>query len=410
MEKLKVKSKILIVDDDKITPLIIEKYLNNQDYETQIADSAVEGSAMMMKDHFNLVITDINMPEINGLEFMLWIKQNFPKTNVIIMTAFGNDEIKSFVNQNGAVNYFEKPVNLKELGAFVQNTLTEKHKVEEINLIDFIQMIAASGQNKLVYSIDHIANKIGMIYVKGTSIVHATCAGLEGTEAFYEIIKMENAMFSDHPWKEPASTTIDVFFEELIIEAIRIKIDLRKQKEQAEKQRELEEKKKEQKNQALVRSQEKALQRANSQMEALEKIKTEQSISSKLIVYESGVVMGITLGVSKKDEVIQLMKNFSKINAESQRDNQMMIFDDLSMTVLFNENGVAEEINLAKLYKGRTNLGISIGDTIQSAIAVYGKPKICTVKGAVWDNIAFFSQDNEIISSIRLRNAEFFSS
>ncbi|MFN4151001.1 MAG: hypothetical protein ACK4IX_08650, partial [Candidatus Sericytochromatia bacterium] len=129
----------------------------------------------------------------------------------------------------------------------------------------------------------------------------------------------------------------------------------------------------------------------------------------KLTIYESGVVMGITVGQSTKNEVVQIMKEYSKTDGDSQKNNQMMIFDDISVTILFNERGTAEEVHLGKFYKGKTDKGIGIGNTISEAIEVYGKPKICTIKGAIWDNLAFFSQENTYITSVKLRNVQFFS-
>ncbi|MFN4152971.1 MAG: response regulator, partial [Candidatus Sericytochromatia bacterium] len=214
-----MSAKILIVDDDQITPLIIEKYLKSHGYITTVANSAVEASQVMREEFFNLVITDINMPEINGLEFMLWIKQNFPACKVIIMTAFGSDEIKNFTKVNGAVNYFEKPVNLKELTKEVKNLLENKlSSTQEILLKDILQMIAVSGQKKVISVDEPIKGKTGHIYIKGIFPIHAEYGELYGEEAFKAILSEEQIMFFDLDWVDPPVKSIDKTVDILLSE------------------------------------------------------------------------------------------------------------------------------------------------------------------------------------------------
>ncbi|MFN4150857.1 MAG: hypothetical protein ACK4IX_07920, partial [Candidatus Sericytochromatia bacterium] len=76
----------------------------------------------------------------------------------------------------------------------------------------------------------------------------------------------------------------------------------------------------------------------------------------------------------------------------------------LSLTILFSENEVVSEMRFGKLYKGKTSKGIKIGDELKKGIDVYGKPDVFTLKGAIWKNIALFSSDGNIITSIRIRN------
>lgn len=392
-----MSAKILIVDDDQITPLIIEKYLKSQGYITTVANSAVEASQLMKEEFYNLVITDINMPEINGLEFMLWIKQNFPACKVIIMTAFGSDEIKNFVKLNGAVNYFEKPVNLKDLTKQVQDLLDKKlSSTQELTLRDILQMIAVSGQNKVISVDEPIKGKVGDIYIKGLYPIHAEYGELYGEEAFKAILSEEQIMFYDLDWVDPPVKSINKNVDVLLSE---IDKDLKKEVKIETKSEA----------QALVKAENKLLVRRKEQDKALETFSTKTTLKDKLTIYESGVVMGITVGQTTKNEVVDIMKEYSKTDAESQKNNQMMIFDDISVTILFNERGTVEEVHLGKFYKGKTDKGIGIGNTIAEAVEIYGKPKICTIKGAIWDNLAFFSQENTYITSVKLRNVQFFS-
>ncbi len=395
-----INNKILVVDDNEITTKVIEKFLLKKGYPVVTTDSAVKGAEILKTQRFGLIITDINMPEVNGIEFLLWIKNHFPKSQVILMTAYGTDEIREFALKKGVISYLEKPVNLEQLDQFIRDNLTETGfygDIRDIELLDFIKIISFSRESKLVYVIDYVNNKTGVIYLKKGNAVHAECAELSGKKAFFSILEMENGVFSDSPWEEPPQETINIMINELLEEMDQeIEKNLRPKLAQPLIKENL----------SLVRSTSKHLEKAMAQKEALDKISQETDFKKKLTIYESGVVLGIVIGVSKKDEVSQIMNQYSSININPQYQNQMFFYDDLSLTILFNEYGTVEELNFGSLYKGKTSMGIGIGDSIEKSIEVYGKPKICTIKGAVWENIAFFSQSVNYITSIRLRNLD----
>lgn len=395
------KKRILIVDDDPITPLIIEKYLSMQGFEVITAQSAKEG-ANILKSHFiDLVITDLVMPEVNGLEFMLWIKEHSPRSSVIIITAYGSHAIKKFANQRGALNYFEKPVNLKELNTFIKDSFIDKGfsgGILEITLMDFIQIIVLSKSKKLISVVDPVENSEGKIYINNGNIIHAESKNLSGKEAFFSIFEMKSGIFFDLPWVEPIESTIKTDFFQLVLEKAIVtdEENLKHNKTPNKKEN------------SIVRARPKFLEKIIEKNEAIAILNKETNPIRRLCIYESGVALGIVLGKTGKDEVIMEMVKYSNVSASLQRENQIFIFDDISVMIIFNEDGIADEINFGRFYKGKTSLGIGIGDTIISAIKIYGKPKICTIKGAVWENIAFFSQNGSVISSIRLRSSGFF--
>jgi CheY-like chemotaxis protein len=390
--------KILIVEDDPMTLQLLERFLTKQGFLVIKASSAIEGVEILKAEKFNLVITDINMPEVNGLQFLLWIKQHSPNSQVILITGFGSNEIKNFVNEKGALGYFEKPVNLNELNEFIRNYIAKgfSGNKQDIDLFEFIKIISFSGINKLISVIDPVINKDGLIYLKNGQIIHAESGELTGEEAFYSLIKLQSGIFSDLPWVEPEKSSINSKMADLLKNAAKIKnYESVIQNNPA--------------GTGMIRAKPRYLEKALEQSQALEKFKNESKPLKKLTIYESGVALGIIIGRSNKSDVISAMKTYSKVDGEIQRENQMLFFDDISLTILFNEQDIVEEFNFGQQYLGETSLGIKINDPIEKAIKVYGKPKTCTIKGAVWDNIAFFSMDTIFISSIRMRNLNFFN-
>jgi CheY-like chemotaxis protein len=117
--------KMMIVDDEEtLTYSLYQSFiLAKQNYEVVTASSGEEASEKLKTTRFDLVITDISMPGMSGIELLIYIKQNYPQTEVIIMTAYGSDEKREEALHNGARYYIEKPFEIKEFKQLVMDLL-----------------------------------------------------------------------------------------------------------------------------------------------------------------------------------------------------------------------------------------------------------------------------------------------
>jgi len=84
--------KILIVDDDKSLNRGICTFLNSQNIETDSAFNGKEGTKLIIENNYELILTDLQMPEVDGLELLEFVKQSGKNIPVIIMTAFASIE------------------------------------------------------------------------------------------------------------------------------------------------------------------------------------------------------------------------------------------------------------------------------------------------------------------------------
>jgi CheY-like chemotaxis protein/glycine cleavage system H lipoate-binding protein len=109
------KINILVVDDEQIILDSIRKLLRNEDYEIFTVSSVSEGLDAIKKNDINIVLTDLMMPEIDGLEFMQMIKKDNPKIPVIMITGFATINTALQATQLGAFDYIAKPFSKKEL-------------------------------------------------------------------------------------------------------------------------------------------------------------------------------------------------------------------------------------------------------------------------------------------------------
>ncbi len=130
-------TKIMVVDDEDQICKNVEKILAKNDYEIIHATSAKEALEKMAKDSFALLISDIVMPEMNGLELLKLVKKEWPLTKAVMITAYASTDTAVKAIRLGALDYLSKPFTPDELrstvelalsGKLVEATTTEKEK------------------------------------------------------------------------------------------------------------------------------------------------------------------------------------------------------------------------------------------------------------------------------------------
>jgi DNA-binding NtrC family response regulator len=133
--------KIIVAEDEDITLKNILETLREEGYEVTGTINGDEAMQMMEKEHFDVLITDIKMPRMNGIELMEKVKEKYTEMDVIIITGFGS--ISSAVNaiKKGAYDYITKPFDLDELLLKVKKIQEKKIlKKENIALKTFLGM------------------------------------------------------------------------------------------------------------------------------------------------------------------------------------------------------------------------------------------------------------------------------
>jgi len=125
------KQKILIVDDDGIILDSLCEFLTLEGYSASTAASFTEAASMLQKQPFSLVITDINMPDGNGLELLANIRKNYQQTVAIVITGYGTIESAVEAIKMGAFDYLTKPVIDDELLLSVERAMKQQSIISE---------------------------------------------------------------------------------------------------------------------------------------------------------------------------------------------------------------------------------------------------------------------------------------
>ena len=115
------KRKVLVVDDELSIRTILKQILEKNNFEADTAVDGVQALEKLKAGPFDIVISDINMPNMDGVALLKKIKEDYPNVPVIFITAFGRDKIIVEAMKIGLTNFIEKPFKMDA----VINTLNQ---------------------------------------------------------------------------------------------------------------------------------------------------------------------------------------------------------------------------------------------------------------------------------------------
>ena len=127
-----MEDRILIVDDEEMICVLLAQRLFKEGYICATANNGKEALNHFYKDDLSLIITDIKMPEMDGLELLKNVKTINSKMMVIIMTAYAEVDLVVEAMRLGANDFLIKPVDLDLLVLSVKNGLEKKRLEEEV--------------------------------------------------------------------------------------------------------------------------------------------------------------------------------------------------------------------------------------------------------------------------------------
>lgn len=216
---------VLLVDDDPEILWGLGKYLTRNDFKVTTCVDGAEAVPYLENTPCDILITDIQMPKLNGFALLEWVRKNRPHVRIIVITAFGSEAIKQLSLRKGAILYLEKPLDPKILIDVIQETESVGSfagSINQIDLFDYVQLILVTKRT-LCLEVTSRKNERGFFYVEKGNVVHAVCEDASGEEAFYRCLGFEGGSFTSLPWEEPDARTIELGGEFLLMEAARIK-------------------------------------------------------------------------------------------------------------------------------------------------------------------------------------------
>jgi len=216
---------VLIVDDFTPTLEAIKAYLSSE-YSGKIiihiAENGKEAIEVLNSNEIDLVVTDIGMPIMDGLDLLAYMSKKYPDIPVIIMTSFGTPQIEERLKKFNAFLYLEKPFDIKKLEGKILEGLkaeTEGH-IQGFSLPSFLQLIQIEAKT-CTLKVQYDGNK-AVLYFKNGALIGAKAPNKVGTEAALEILSLEKAEIDIDGKCRKIEPTIDTPLHYLLLESARI--------------------------------------------------------------------------------------------------------------------------------------------------------------------------------------------
>lgn len=122
-----MKAKILVVDDEESIREFLEIMLKKEGYEVTLAEDGLKAKELVQKKSFDMIISDLQMPNMTGIELLKFIRQNYPEIIFMMITAFGTTETAVEAMKMGAYDYLTKPFKIDEVRINISNALKSKN-------------------------------------------------------------------------------------------------------------------------------------------------------------------------------------------------------------------------------------------------------------------------------------------
>jgi two-component system response regulator HydG len=153
------KEKILVVDDEASHRTMLNAVLSSEGYEIFEADDGKTAIQAVEREFYDLILMDVRMTELDGIEALQEIKQISPAIPIIIMTAYGSVKTAVDALKSGAYDYLTKPLDIEELKILIHKAL-DHHRLKEENIVlkerladrfDFSRIIGKSKPMKALF-------------------------------------------------------------------------------------------------------------------------------------------------------------------------------------------------------------------------------------------------------------------
>jgi CheY-like chemotaxis protein/predicted regulator of Ras-like GTPase activity (Roadblock/LC7/MglB family) len=193
--------RVLIVDDEDNLNWSLVTSLRKDGYTVDGAQTGEEALMRLQAAEYDCVVSDVKMPGMDGFELLQWLRQNRPRTRVVMMTAFGSPTARQDALRGGVVAYFEKPFDLRALRDELRRMAATEPATQDpagYDLLDVAQVISLARRD---IALDvQSGGYAGVLRFVGGELVWAEAGELRGDEAFFALCVPRPGRASPLPW------------------------------------------------------------------------------------------------------------------------------------------------------------------------------------------------------------------
>ena len=199
-----MKPRILVVDDEESIREFLEIMLKKEGYEvTSAADGAI-AQDLLSKKSFDMVVSDLQMPKVNGIELLKFVKESYPNLVFMMITAFGTTENAVEAMKMGAYDYLTKPFKIDEVRINVANALRAQN-LEVENRVLKKEMQKEYGFQNMIGNSDAMHRVFDLVRRVSTAPTNVLITGESGTGK--EVVA--KAIHFNGPLKEKPFITVN---------------------------------------------------------------------------------------------------------------------------------------------------------------------------------------------------------
>ncbi len=171
-------NKALLIDDDVATLELMKFQLNAEGFTVKTAERGEIGLKIVEENEFDIILTDLNLPDFDGIEMVRRCKELAPDTEIIMITGFGSTEKAIEATKAGAFYYVEKPIEFEELLVLIEKAVERKKQAVEIKELrgklssrtSYEGVIGGSRSMQDIFEmIDSVAESDANIFILGES-------------------------------------------------------------------------------------------------------------------------------------------------------------------------------------------------------------------------------------------------
>lgn len=222
----------LFVDDDAEFLSSVRDFfgaLSQGTWEIHLAQNHAQAFAALQKQKMDLIVVDIGMPIVDGVQFLRLLNRTHPGQQVVMLTALATPERRKECLELGALLFLEKPTApggyesiYAALNALATTSAGEGFRgvMRRLGLQEVLQMECLGKKSSILEIFTTKAR--GRIYIKDGTILHAEKGNTQGEVALYSLLALRGGEFNLRPYEEPPQQTIEGQWEFLLMEAARL--------------------------------------------------------------------------------------------------------------------------------------------------------------------------------------------
>lgn len=212
--------RVLVVDDEENLNWSLVTSLRREQYAADGALTAEDARRRMADSVYDCVISDIQMPGMDGFQLLSWLREQRPQPRVIMMTAFGSPSVRQEAFRSGVTAYLEKPFDLAALKHELRKALAAPTQAAATtyDVLEITQVISLSRRDMAIQT--QIGDQSGLLVFERGDLVSAVFGALRGEQAFFAMCVAPAQVANPAPMPEVIERNVTQPVSALIFDAL----------------------------------------------------------------------------------------------------------------------------------------------------------------------------------------------